>query len=353
VQRLDEIAARLRSLPGVDAAGFVDALPLTGNTASGGFLVFAGESDVQAFASAVARRDLSSLWRAWNDPNRPGGYAGYRAASAGYFHAMGIPLVRGRVFDERDTLAAPHVALISESLARSPRWGGRDPLGQRIDFGNMDGDLRPLTIVGVVGDIRDEGLDTAPRPIVYTSYRQRPQRTFSVVLHTAGATAALAAPARAIVRAVDPALPTAFSTMDEVMGQWLAWRRFLLTICVAFAATAFVIALLGLYGALSYAVAQERREIGIRLALGANPGVVRAMIVRRALRLTAVGLAAGCAVSLVASRALTAWLYDVRPGDPATYLLVVALVMVAALVAAWWPARRATQVDAMVVMRAE
>jgi ABC-type antimicrobial peptide transport system permease subunit len=127
----------------------------------------------------------------------------------------------------------------------------------------------------------------------------------------------------------------------------------MLTICLAFAATAFLVALLGLYGALSYAVAQERREIGIRLALGATPGAVRAMVVRRALGLTAVGLVAGGAISLVASRTLTAWLYEVRPGDPATYVVVAALVALAAVVAAWWPARRATQVDAMVVMRAE
>jgi predicted permease len=353
VQQLDEIAARLRSMPGVDAAGFVDAMPLTGDTASGGFLLFAGESDLDAFAAAVARRDLSWLAHAWNDPARPGGEAGYRVASAGYFHAMGIPLVRGRLFDERDTLRAPHVALISETLARSPRWSGRDPIGRRIDFGNMDGDLRPLTIVGIVGDIRDEGLDAAPRPTIYTSFRQRPQRTLSVVLHTTGPTAALATPARAVVRAIDPEVPTSFSTMDAVTGQWLAWRRFMLTICLAFAATAFVIALLGVYGALSYAVAQEQRDIGIRLALGANPGAVRGMIVRRALRLTVAGLAGGCAVSLVVSRALTSWLYDVRPGDPATYVLVAAVVAAAALVAAWWPARRATRVDALVVMRAE
>jgi ABC-type antimicrobial peptide transport system permease subunit len=163
----------------------------------------------------------------------------------------------------------------------------------------------------------------------------------------------LAAPARAIVRAIDPELPTEFSTMDDVTGQWLAWRRFMLTICVAFAATAFLVALLGLYGALSYAVAQERREIGIRLALGASPAAVRAMIVRRALGLTMVGLVVGVAISLGASRTLTAWLYEVRPGDPLTYIVVGAVVAVAALVAAWWPARRATEVDAMVVMRAE
>jgi predicted permease len=352
-QELAALAAALRSMPGVDAVGVVDAMPLTGNTASGGFLVFAGEPDVQAFEAAVARRDLGWLGRAWNDPSRPGGYAGYRAASRGYFRAMGIPLVRGRLFDERDTLAAPHVAVISESLARSPQWSGRDPVGRRIDFGNMDGDLRPLTIVGVVGDIRDAGLDASPRAIVYTSYRQRPQHGFSIVMHTTGATAALAAPARAIVRAVDSELPTAFSTMDDVTGQWLAWRRFMLTIGIAFAATAFLVALLGLYGALAYAVAQERREIGIRLALGASPAAVRAMIVRRALRLTVAGLAGGCAISLVASRALTSSLYDVRPGDPATYIFVAVVVAVAALLAAWWPARRATQVDALVVMRAE
>jgi predicted permease len=352
-QRLDEIAVRLRSMPGVDAAGVVDAMPLTGNTSRGGFLVFAGESDVEAFEAAVARRDLLWLSHAWNDPNRPGGYAGYRAAGEGYFRAMGIPLVRGRLFDERDTLAAPHVALISQSLARSPRWSGQDPIGQRIDFGNMDGDLRPLTIVGIVGDIRDEGLDTSPRDIVYTCYRQRPARTFSIVMHTTGPTAALAAPARAIVRAIDPEVPVQFSTMEEVTGQWLAWRRFMLTICVAFAVTAFVISLLGLYGALSYAVAQERREIGIRLALGASAAAVRGMIVRRTLRLVMVGLVAGGGVSFVASRALTTWLYDVQPGDPATYLVVAVVVAFAALLAGWWPAHRATRIDAMVVMRAE
>src|SRR4029453_14269796 len=166
------------------------------------------------------------------------GFAGYRTASEGYFQTMGIPLVRGRLFDDRDGPDAPHVALISESLAAA-KWPNQDPLGRFVQFGNMDGDLRGFTVIGVVGDVRENSPEAPPAPLFYTNYRQRMNPRFSVVLRSAQG-ASLAQTARQIVRELDPTLPVQIRTVDEALNRAVAGRRFSLTLIAVFRVAALV-----------------------------------------------------------------------------------------------------------------
>jgi MacB-like periplasmic core domain len=203
----------------------------------------------------------------------------YVVASEGYFAALGIPLLRGRLFDERDIIDAPHVAPISQSLA-AERWPNEDPIGRTIEFGNMDGDLRLLTIVGVVGDIRDHSLEAAPRPTICVNYRQRPQSawSFTVVLFASGSPDSVFAAARAALRDLDPNIPRRFRTLSQVYSASLEARRFSLTLIGVFSVAALLLALAGIYGVISYSVAQRTHEIGVRKALGASTREVLRMI---------------------------------------------------------------------------
>jgi predicted permease len=282
------------------------------------------------------------------------GYAEYRVASEGYFRAMGIPLVRGRLFDERDTPEAPHAAVISESLART-RWPGQDPLGRLIQFGNMDGDLRAFTVVGVVGDVREQALDAEPKPTFYGFSRQRSgaAATFHVVMAGRVDPAATIPAARAALRELAPDVPPRFRTIEEVFSSNLAARRFSLLLLGAFAAAALLLAVIGIYGVISYTVTQRTREFGIRMALGARPGDVRRLVVREGTTLALGGAALGIAGALAATRLLASLLYGVSTTDAATFLAVPLLLVAATLLASWVPARRATRTDPMIALRAD
>ena len=203
IQFLDQLLAQMRAIPGVLEVGGTGSLPLTGPLADGTYVLLApGEQPPRA---------IDELERWFHNATRTG-YANYSPASEGYFRALGIPLLRGRLFDDRDTIDAPHVALISQALARE-KWPGQDPLGHSIEFGNMDGDLRPLTIVGVVGDVREDSLEAPPSPTIYVNYRQRPQATyhFTAVLRSQTEPAAVISSARQIVRGLDPNVPPDFT----------------------------------------------------------------------------------------------------------------------------------------------
>jgi predicted permease len=235
---LEDLRARLAALPGVSHVGGINAFPLTGGGADGMFLVLERPDEVHTFDDWGR---LSKL------PGRSG-YAEYRIATPGYFPAMEIPLVRGRLFDERDGPGSPHVAVISESLAET-QWPGEDPLGRLIQFGNMDGDLHALTVVGVVGDVRDRTLEAPPRPTLYANALQRTTRLggrFDLVLAGMDRPATMIPAVRAVVRDRTPDGPVRLRTLDAIFAASLAERRFGLLLLGVFGATALLLAALGI-----------------------------------------------------------------------------------------------------------
>jgi predicted permease len=338
----DEVVARLRGLPGVDAVGAVNAAPLAGGGADGAYL--ATEQDVP---------DFDAFGQLMKDP-AIAGHAEFRVAGPGYLSALGIPLVRGRDFDARDAADTPHVALVSESLVRA-RFAGIDPIGRRIHFGNMDGDMRPYTIVGVVGDVHDDGLDAPPRPTFYANARQRPAAfgALSFVAQVRGDPAAFTAAARDVVRTLAPELPPRVRTLAALRDDSLAQRRFALLLLAVFAGGALALAALGVYGVAAYTVARRTREMGVRLALGARPSQVLGLVVGQGTRAVAVGGALGLLGAFALGRALASLLYGVRPADPATLAAVALTIAAAGVVASLAPARRAARLDPALALRDE
>jgi putative ABC transport system permease protein len=267
---------------------------------------------------------------------------------------MGIPLIRGRLFLESDGPEAPHVAVISESLART-RWPNQDPIGLRIQNGGMDGDLRVFTIVGVVGDVRSRGLDATPPSIFYAEYRQRPLSTFNFtfVMQAGVPPTTLIPQARRIIGSIVPDIPPRFRAIEEVVEATVARRRLTLLVTALFAGAALLLAVLGVYGVLSYLVAQRQHEFGVRLALGAASADLIRLVARQALSLTLWGLLLGLGAAWTLSRLVAGMLFGVTPADPMTYVGVAAAIGVAALIACQVPVLRATRVDPLVALRYE
>ncbi|HEY2914067.1 MAG TPA: ABC transporter permease [Candidatus Angelobacter sp.] len=367
VQFLNDLFMRLTTLPGVEEVGGTNALPLsTGISSWGGFAVVNPQQispRTQDLINRSARGDIredSPLMKDLSDfftqlfRSQQGSSADYASVSEGYFRSLGIPLVRGRLFDDRDTMDAPHVALISESLARE-KWPNEDPTGHTIEFGNMDGDLRLLTVIGVVGDVRESSLEKPPRPTIYVNYRQRPQSTyhFSAVVRTAGDPASVIASARKIVRDLDPDVPPNTSSFTTIFAASTSARRFNLLLFGIFAGTALLLAIAGIYGVLAYSVARRTREMGVRMALGATAANVMRLILGQAAVTTGIGIALGLLGSFILMRSLQSMLYEVGAADPLTFAAVALLLLIVALLAAYLPARRATRVDPNVALRYE
>jgi predicted permease len=340
-QLSERLMSRLGTMPGVNEVGGISRLPLTGSGSNGTFLVVRGDE-----GNTIA--DLAALAK---DQTRTG-TAEFRVVSTSYFRTMGIPLLRGRLFLESDGPDAPHVAVISESLART-RWPNRDPIGLRIQNGGMDGDLRLFTIVGIVGDVRARGLDAAPPSIFYAEYRQRPLSTFdfSFVIQTAVPPDTLIPEARRIIASIAPETPPRFRTMQEVVDATVASRRLTFLVTALFAGAALLLAVLGVYGVLSYLVAQRHHEFGVRLALGAASVDLMRLVLRQAASLTVSGLALGLIASFAASRLVARLLFGITPNDPLTYGGVAAAIGTAALVASQVPVFRATRVDPLVALK--
>jgi putative ABC transport system permease protein len=341
-QALDEILQHVRGIPGVHEAGIVRSLPLEGDLANGMFLLVEKQEPMKSL------EDFAQLMRI---PERTG-EAFYQAADEHYFRAMQIPLLRGRLFDEHDAPDAPHAAVISESLARS-RWPGQDPLGRQLEFGNMDGDLRLLTIVGIVGDVRGRGLGVDPEPTIYVNSRQRIPDAFSLVLQTSAEANAIVPSVREVLRTADPDFVPRFRVFRDIVSESLGDREFQLYLLVAFAGAALGMALIGLYGVTSYVVGERTREIGIRMALGAETHDVMRMILRQGASVVLLGIVAGaCGIAALASL-LRGLLYGVAPADPLIFAGVGALLLFVALSACYIPARRAMRVDPLVALRYE
>jgi predicted permease len=287
-----------------------------------------------------------------NDPSREG-HAEYRLATAGYFSVMAIPLLRGRTFTESDQPAQPNAAVISQSLAQK-YWPGEDPIGQAIQFGNMDGDLRLLHVVGVVGDVRDNGIDSPPLPTIYANALQRrPSSDLSVVVRAQVPPSSLVPAMRQTVRSLNPQLPVDFRTLDQIFSSSLDQRRFSLVIFAVFGAVALLLAAMGIYGVTAYAVAQRTQEIGIRMALGARMIDVVKLVLRSAMSLAVMGAAIGLAGALALTRLMSALLFGVSATDFPTFALVAVSLIAVALIACYLPARRATKVDPLVALRYE
>ena len=334
IQFFDQLLSRLRALPGVRTASAVLGLPLSGLDLIISFEV-AGRPPVPPAQQPAMQ---------------------VRVATPDYFDALGIPLTRGRGFTEDDRQGTPRVVLITEAAARQ-FFPGEDPIGKKITLGWRRGASRERgggEIVGVVGDIRDAALNEPTPPQIYMPLRQWPVSFMTVVMTTSVPPASLAGAARDQVAALDPNLPVSeIATLDAVVARSISQQRFYLTLLTIFAGVALALAAIGIFGVLSYAVAQRRREIGIRMALGAQERAVIRLIVRQALTLVVSGVVLGTIAALLLSETMAKMLFSVTPTDPATFATVAGVLIAVALFAAYLPARRATRVDPIVALRAE
>lgn len=327
-QFYSQLRERIKNLPGVTASGNAKDLPLRGGGADGTFLLN-------------------------NDPARPGN-AEYRIVSDGFLEALKVPLVSGRLFNKDDTPNTSDVAVISKSLAEK-YWPNKNPIGETIQFGNMEGDKDLLHIVGIVGDIRDNSLENKQRPTVYANSVQRPQwwqsYDISFVIHTKNDPQLLAGSLRSIMKELRPGTPVAFMTMDEVFNSSFDQRRFNLVLFSAFAITALLIAAMGLYGVLSYTVEQRTKEIGIRTALGAEKKNIIVMFLKHGTELAAGGGVIGIIATLALSRFMKGLLFEVSETDILTLVAIFAVMLFTALIACYIPARRAANVNPLVALR--
>jgi predicted permease len=286
--------------------------------------------------------------------NSKTGDADFRVSSAGYFTVMGIPLVRGRLFQDSDGPDAPHVCVISQTMARR-FWPNEDAIGRQLQFGNMDGDVRLLHIVGIVGDVRDEGLDAEPRPIVYANYFQRPGAAadFSIVARARSDATSLIDAMRREARALNPEMPTKFRTVKEIVSASLDNRRFSMVMLGVFAGAALLLAMVGLYGVMAYITSQRTHEIGIRMALGAQRADVLRLMLKQGLVLAVVGVAVGLAAAFGLTRIISTLLFEVKATDKLTFAAVSMGLFAVTLFASYIPAWRATRVDPLVALRYE
>jgi putative ABC transport system permease protein len=323
---------KLRSLPGVQSASAVLTFPMHWNISGNLGYVVEGRSE--------------------DDENSPAG--GYQVVGTEYFRTMGIPLLRGRSFDEGDVDGAPRVALVNRATAER-YWPNGDPVGTRISWGRDEEDNRIwVTIVGVVDDAHVEGLDLPPRPETYLPFAQEPFRYMTLVLRTDGDPASCATSLRQAVVEVDPDQPVSgLMTAEEVLSTELAHRRFNMMLMGLFAGVAVLLVSVGLYGMLSFNVSRRRHEIGIRRALGALPQDIISQFLGDGLRMIALGLCIGVASALVFSRFILTLLHGVSATDIPTYAAAALLVISVGLLASYLPARRAARVEPMTVLRTE
>jgi len=347
VHLLEDILTRLRAVHGVKSVGLAGALPVVAgdNLADGDFLILNGQKPPANFED----------WdRIAQNPSQVG-HALYCVAGEEYFRTLGIRLIRGRMFSERDNWNSPHVAIISESLARQ-RWPNQDPIGQVIEFGNMDGNPKPFTIVGIAGDVRAQGLNFPPSPIIYVDYRQRGMKANSsptILMRSAAPVKEIVSAACGIFHDLAPDAPVKFSTFADEMGGWLADRRFLLLLVGLFAASALALAAVGIYGVVAFSVTRRTQEMGIRMALGAQRSDLLRLVVGEGARLAVSGVAIGIAASIVITRLLSSLLFGVSATDPITFASVAVLLSLVALLASYIPARRAMRLDPNTALRCE
>ena len=332
-----QILERFRGLPGVRAAGAINHVPIAG--------------DIWGLPYAVEGRPRPL---AGESPT-----ATYRAVLPGYFAAMRLPILRGRDVAFSDSFGAPGVVLVNEFLARHT-WPGDDPIGKRI---RLDGPDDWVTVIGVVKNAVRSEWGEPPEDEVYLSFLQRrgliesnhvQEAYITFVVRTDDGAATLAPALRGAVREIDPTLPiSALQTMSSVVYEATARPRFQTLLLAAFAAAAAALAAVGIYGVMTYAVSQRTREIGVRMAVGADPSEVLRMVVGQGMAMALAGAAAGLAGALLLTRLMSSLLYGVTPSDPATYAATTAALLLVALAASYVPARRAARIDPIRALRAE
>jgi predicted permease len=327
-----ELLRRMKAIPGVEFAAITSDLPTTNHSLN---------DPLGKYALAIEDRPVESLQDLRAERIR---------ISPDYFKVMQAPLVRGRSFTEGDEDGKQPVVIIDETTALK-YWPKRDPLGRRVRFGQNPS--QPwMTVVGIVKDIKSDGLDIDGVPHIYVSTYQSPDRQLSVVLRTSLPAAALESQIRHEVQSIDPGLPVFnVTSMNDVIDGSLASRRFSADLVGGFAGLALVLASIGIYGLLAYMVSQRSHEIGLRMALGAGRGDVLKLFLQKGVVLASAGIMAGVILSASTSSMMASLLYGVRPHDPVVFLIVPLLLFAVAVVASYLPARRATKVDPMVALR--
>ena len=326
----DQLQQRVKALPNVVSAGMVNILPLNGGTT----IRFNIDGDP---VPAPGKETEANL----------------RLVSDTYFQTLGVPLIAGRLFDERDTIDKPGVVVVSKSIA-DRMFAGRDPVGKKLRYPSIQGE--PDLIIGVVGDVKIGGLDEGVRPTLYFPMRQSPSNPASVVTRTSGDATALGAAIRNEIRTLEP--DTAIlnvRTMDEIIAQTPAsfMRRFPALLIGIFAGVALLLASLGIYGVISYSVSQQTHFIGVRMALGATPADVLKMVLKEGLVLALLGVGIGVLAALALMRLLRSLLFEVSTTDVGTFALVTGLLFLVALLACYLPARRATKINPLIALRHE
>ena len=318
---------QVQALAGVEAAGFCNRLPLEG---------FSGMSSVYFERANQEPGTLEATDETTTTPD--------------YFRAVGIPVLQGRSFTEQDTTNAPLVVVVDERVARLA-WPGESPLGKRV---RSSPNAPWAEVVGVVGHIRHESLDRDQRLQIYWNYLQRPRVGMTLVVRTSGDARRLVDPVLGAIKAVDPDQPAyAVRAMTEVLNQSLAIRWFNTVVVSLFAGSSLLLAMVGIYGVIAWAVRQRTREIGVRMALGAQRKSVLALVLGRGLRLAAAGIVLGLIGAIPLTRILRSLLFGVAPTDPLTFAAVPVLLVSAALLACFLPARRAAKIDPMEALRYE
>ena len=278
----------------------------------------------------------------------------YRAIGPGYFNTMGIPLVRGREFNDRDTLDTTRGVVISEKTAKH-YWPNQDPIGKRLKPGATNDNDPWRTVIGVVKDVRQNDFIAEPKMQMYFSYRQVKQLVANaLIVRTSVDPLSLATPVRNAIWSVDKDQPVAnIDSMENIVAGAVARQRFSMLLLAIFAGLAFVLAAVGIYGVMSYSVAQQTREIGIRIALGAQRRDVLRMTVKQGLKLVGVGLLIGLPSAFILTRVMSSLLFGISATDPITFVIISLVLLMVAMLASYIPALRATTVDPMVALRAQ
>ncbi|MGH9852713.1 MAG: ABC transporter permease [Blastocatellia bacterium] len=324
-----ECRARIEALPGVSSAAFAMSLPIAGWNWGSTFI--------------VADRPAEKSW------------AVFTPVSANYFETMGVRLLRGRVFNEAEMADSAPVTMINESLARR-LWPNEDPVGKRLKQGSAEIQAAWREVIGVVSDVKWTAVDQDAPSHVYLPLALRNSDRVGLVVRTTDKPLALASTVERTIRSIDKDLPVTIRSMDQLMGNAIARQRLTMALMASFAILALALAGVGVYGVMSYAVEQRRRELGVRLALGAQTSDVLRLVVRQGMTLAGAGVVIGAAAALALAKLMTGFsslLFGVKATDPATFALIALLLLAVALLACWIPARRATKVDPMIALRCE